>query len=68
MTSEVLIADRVSRARAVCREFSIRVLLGCGENPDCESQTRAALNEGANNVMTALGINMPEEEDVITAE
>jgi hypothetical protein len=66
-----LISDRVSRTLAVCREFSIRVLLGCGETPDCESQTRAAINAGANNVMTALGIERTEEEnntEEITAE
>lgn len=68
MTVESLIADRVSRTLAVCREFSIRVLLGCGENPDCELQTRAAMNAGADNVMTALGILMPKEENITTAE
>jgi hypothetical protein len=71
MTAESLISDRVSRTLAVCREFSIRVLLGCGETPDCESQTRAAINAGANNVMTALGIERTEEEnntEEITAE
>ena len=71
MTAEALITDRVSRTRAICREFSVRVLLGCGENPDCESQTRAAMNAGADNVMTALGILMPKEENIteeITAE
>ena len=71
MTAESLITDRVSRTRAICREFSVRVLLGCGEEPDCESQTRAAMNAGADNVMTALGIFMPKEENIteeITAE
>lgn len=71
MTAESLITDRVSRTRAICREFSVRVLLGCGENPDCESQTRAAMDAGADNVMTALGIFMPKEENIteeITAE
>ena len=47
MTAESLIGDRVSRTLSICREFSIRVLLGCGDAPDCESQTRAALNAGA---------------------
>ncbi len=71
MTAEALITDRVSRTRAICREFSVRVLLGCGENPDCESQTRAAMNAGADNVMTALGIFVPIKENIteeITAE
>ncbi len=71
MTAEALVTDRVSRTRAICREFSVRVLLGCGENPDCESQTRAAMKAGADNVMTALGILMPKEEnntEEITAE
>ncbi|MBR4063544.1 MAG: hypothetical protein IKK01_10800 [Clostridia bacterium] len=71
MTAESLITDRVSRTRAICREFSVRVLLGCGENPDCESQTRAAMDAGADNVMTAVGIFMPKEENIteeITAE
>ncbi len=71
MTAESLITDRVSRTLTVCREFSIRVLLGCGDAPDCESQTRAAMNAGAENVMTALGIFMPKEENIteeITAE
>ena len=67
MTAESLITDRVSRTRAICREFSVRVLLGCGEKPDCESQTRAAMNAGADNVMTALGIILPKEE-IITEE
>ena len=71
MTAESLITDRVSRTRAICREFSVRVLLGCGENPDCEYQTRAAMDAGADNVVTALGIFMPKEENIteeITAE
>ncbi len=68
MTVESLITDRVSRTITVCREFSIRVLLGCGENPDCELQTRAAMNAGSDNVMTALGILMPKEENITTAE
>ena len=70
MTAESLIADRVSRTRAICSEFSIRVLLGCGENPDCELQTRAAMNAGADNVMTALGVLTAKENitEQITAE
>lgn len=56
MSAESLISDRVSRTGFTCREFSVRVLLGCGETPDCESQTRAALDAGSNNVMTALGL------------
>lgn len=71
MTAESLIADRVSRTLAICREFSVRVLLGCGEEPDCESQTRTAMDAGADNVMTALGIFVPNEENIteeITAE
>ena len=68
MTVESVIADRVARTLSVCQEYSIRVLLGCGENPDCVSQTRAALNAGSNNVMTALGILDAKEETIITAE
>ena len=68
MTAESLITDRVSRTHAICREFSIRVLLGCGEDPDCELQTRTAMNAGADNVMTALGIKRAEKDNEITAE
>jgi hypothetical protein len=68
MTAESLITDRVSRTLSVCHEFSIRVLLGCGEDPDCELQTRAAMAAGSDNVMTALGIRRSEKEDIITAE
>lgn len=56
MSAEALIADRVSRTLSICREYSVRVLLGCGSNPDCESQTRAAMEAGADNVMTGLGV------------
>lgn len=52
MSAEALITDRVSRTAAVCREFSIRVLLGCGNDPDGDSQTRAAIEAGAKNLMT----------------
>lgn len=55
MSAEALIADRVSRTLGICREHSIRIILGCGVFPDCEAQTRAALNAGAENVMTVLG-------------
>lgn len=71
MTPESVINDRVARSLGVCREFSIRVLLGGGEDSDCESQTRTAMNAGADNVMTALGILLPKEENIteeITAE
>ncbi|MBO5701105.1 MAG: hypothetical protein J6S71_01575 [Clostridia bacterium] len=56
MSAESLISDRVSRTLDICREYSIRVLLGCGSAPDTESQTRAAMSTGAKNIMTALGI------------
>ena len=56
MSAESLISDRISRTLDICREYSIRVILGCGKNPDTESQTRAALSMGSNNIMTALGI------------
>ncbi len=56
MSAQDLISDRVSRTLSVCREYSVRVLLGCGSDPDCESQTRAAMDAGADNVMTGLGV------------
>jgi hypothetical protein len=56
MNAESLITDRVSRTLDICREYSIRVMLGCGNSPDTESQTRAALSAGSKNIMTALGI------------
>lgn len=56
MSAEALITDRVSRTSAVCREFSIRVLVGCGDAPDCEAQSRAAIDAGAKNLMTGLGV------------
>ncbi len=56
MSAESVVADRVGRTSAVCREYSVRVLLGCGESPDGDAQTRAALDAGAKNVMTVLGI------------
>ncbi len=56
MSAESLISDRVSRTLSICREYSIRALLGCGNDPDCESQTRAAIDAGADNIMTGLGI------------
>ena len=68
MSAEDLISDRVSRSLAICREYSIRVILGCGDAPDGESQTRAAMNAGANNLMTVLGIKKQIIEDVTTAE
>lgn len=58
MSAESLIADRVSRTLELCREYSIRVILGCGNAPDVESQTRTAIDSGANNIMTALGIEI----------
>ncbi len=57
MNAELLISDRVSRTAAICREYSLRVLLGCGDLPDGDSQTRAALEAGARNVMNSLGIS-----------
>lgn len=57
MSAESLITDRVSRTLDICREYSVRVILGCGAMPDTESQTRAAQTLGAKNIMTALGIN-----------
>ncbi len=56
MDAESVISDRVSRTGAICREYSIRVLLGCGDSPDCDSQTRAAMESGSKNIMTVLGI------------
>ena len=58
MSAETLIADRVSRTLDICREYSIRVILGCGESPDCSSQTRAAVSAGAKNVMTGFDIKI----------
>jgi len=63
MTAEALIADKVSRTLSICREYSIRVLAGCGEAPDVEAQTRAALNAGADNIMSALGLPALASED-----
>ena len=57
MSAESLVTDRVSRTLDICREYSVRVILGCGAMPDTESQTRAAMAVGAKNIMTALGIN-----------
>ncbi len=56
MSAEALVSDRVSRTLSICREYSIRVLLGCGIDPNCESQTRAAMDAGADNIMTGLGV------------
>lgn len=56
MSPEALISDRVSRTLSICREYSMRVLLGCGNDPDCESQTRAAIDAGADNIMSGLGV------------
>ncbi|MBQ4140300.1 MAG: hypothetical protein IJD70_03085 [Clostridia bacterium] len=56
MNAQSLIADRVLRAQSICSEYSIRMLLGCGSDPDCELQTRAAMNSGADNIMTGLGV------------
>ena len=56
MSAEALISDRVSRTLSICREYSMRVLLGCGNDPDCEGQTRAAIAVGADNVMSGLGV------------
>jgi hypothetical protein len=56
MSAETLIADRVSRTLDICREYSLRVILGCGDSPDCSSQTRVALAAGVKNVMTGFDI------------
>lgn len=56
MSAEALITDRVSRTLDICREHSIRVLLGCGNPPDGDSQSRAAIDAGAKNLMTGLGV------------
>lgn len=66
MSAETLITDRVSRTAAVCREFSIRVLLGCGDDPDGDSQSRAAIDAGSKNLMTGLGIPSYNENTEIT--
>lgn len=66
MSAEALITDRVSRTSAVCREFSIRVLLGCGNAPDGDSQSRAAIDAGSNNLMTGLGVPSYNENTGIT--
>lgn len=62
MTPEELIADRVARAADVRREFSLRILLGCGTAPDGDSQTRTAMEHGAKNTMVGLGLPMSAEE------
>ncbi len=56
MTAEALIADRIGRVSDVRREFSLRVLLGCGKNPDGDSQTRTAIAHGVKNTMVGLGL------------
>ncbi len=56
MTAEDLIADRLGRVADVRREFSLRVLLGCGKNPDGDSQTRTAMAQGVKNTMVGLGL------------
>ena len=56
MTPEALIIDRVSRVADMRREFDLRILLGCGNDPDGDSQTRAALELGAKNTMVGLGL------------
>ena len=56
MTAESLIADRVARVADMRREFDLRILLGCGNDPDTDSQTRAALELGAKNTMVGLGL------------
>ncbi len=61
MTPEVLITDRVARVADLRREFHLRILLGCGNDPDGDSQTRAALDLGAKNTMVGLGLPDPEE-------
>lgn len=68
---ESLIYDRVSRTADVCREHSLRVMLGCGVTPDCESQTASAISAGADNVMTALGLpekSAPDTSDTKKSE
>ena len=56
MTPESLITDRVERVADMRREFDLRILLGCGSDPDGDSQTRAALELGAKNTMVGLGL------------
>lgn len=61
MTPEVLITDRVTRAADMRREFSLRILLGCGIAPDGDSQTVAAMECGAKNTMVGLRFPIPSE-------
>lgn len=70
MNAEALIVDRVSRSSELRREFSIRVLLGCGKDPDCDSQTRAAIGAGAKNVMSGVGLPTlaPEDDTEVSTE
>lgn len=56
MTAEELIADRLGRVGDVCREFSLRALLGCGKISDGDSQTRTAIAYGVKNTMVGLGL------------
>jgi hypothetical protein len=66
MTAESLIADRLERVAEVRREFSLRVLLGCGKAPDGDSQTRTAIANGAKNTMVGLGL--PETAEITEPE
>lgn len=66
MTPEELIADRVDRVADVRREFSMRILLGCGKSPDGDSQTRVAISRGVDN--TAVGLGLPEPAELIGTE
>ncbi len=54
MTPESLISDRIARSHDVCRRYSVRVILGCGNDPDGDSQIRAATEAGADNLMVAI--------------
>ena len=61
MSAETLINDRITRTLDLCREYSLRVILGCGEAPDCSAQTRAAMAAGVKNVMTGFNIKIESE-------
>ena len=68
MTAEELIADRLGRVVDVRREFSLRILLGCGKTPDGDGQTRAAISSGAMNTMVGLGLPAKAEITETTPE
>ena len=68
MTPEELIADRISRVADLCREFSLRILLGCGKEPDGDSQTRTAMKFGFENTVVGLGLPSALEAEETEAE